>query len=173
MPKHAIMIRATVVLPTLLAATVALAQEPSGCDKFKWGIERERTLLTAATAKVPFGPELPEIPQSAMRIELRAFDKAALPMAPEREPKDKASFAGFLKVARVAKAGLYAVSLSANGWVDAVQNGKYLKTVAFSGATDCDGIRKVVKFELGDAPLILQVTGVATDSIAVAILPSE
>jgi hypothetical protein len=45
--------------------------------------------------------------------------------------------------------------------------------VAFSGATDCDGIRKVVKFELSDAPLIIQVTGVASDSIAIAVLPSE
>ena len=167
------MLRAIVMLAALCAGSAALAQEPSGCDKFKWGVERERALLTAATAKTAFGPELPQIPATATRIALQAFDKAALPMPPERTPRDKASFAGFLKIAKLAKPGLYAVSLSTNGWIDAIQDGKHLKTVAFSGATDCDGIRKVVKFEFRDAPLIIQVTGVATDSIAIAVLLSE
>jgi hypothetical protein len=167
------MIRAWVLLTVLAAGSAAMAQEPSGCDKFKWGIERERALLNAATAKTPFGLELPQIPATATRLELQAFEKAALPMPAERTPRTKGSFAGFLKVAKVAKPGLYAVSLSANGWIDAIQDGKHLKTVAFSGATDCDGIRKVVKFELGDAPLIIQVTGVETNSIAIAILSTE
>jgi hypothetical protein len=92
-------------------------------------------------------------------------------MAPERAPRDKATNAGFLKIAKVAKPGLYAVSLSTNGWIDMVQDGKYLKTVAFSGATDCDNIRKVVRFEITDAPLLIQVTGVTADSIAIAVIP--
>jgi hypothetical protein len=145
------MIRAMLTLAVLCTSSAALAQEPSGCDKFKWEVERERALLTAAKAKTPFGPELPQIPATATRVELQASETATLPMPPERAPKDKASFAGFVKVAKVEKAGLYAVSLSANARIDAIQDGKYLKTIAFSGATDCDGIRKVVKFELGAA----------------------
>jgi hypothetical protein len=165
------MLRAMVMLAVLGAGSAALAQEPSGCDKFKWGIEHQRALMSAATAKVGYGPELPGIPATATRIEVKPFETATLPMTPERASRDKATNAGFLKIAKVEKPGLYAVSLSTNGWIDAVQNGKYLKTVAFSGATDCDNIRKVVRFELTDAPLLIQVTGVTADSIAIAVTP--
>jgi len=166
------MIRALVMLAALGASSAALAQEPSGCDKFKWPIERERALLAAATANTEFGPELPGISATATRIKLKPFESATLPMTPERVPRDKATNAGYLKIAKIEKPGLYAVSLSTNGWIDAVQNGKYLKTVAFSGATDCDNIRKVVRYEVTDAPLLIQVTGVTADSIAIALTPA-
>jgi len=35
------MMRATFALAVLLAAAPALAQEPVGCDKFKWPLDRE------------------------------------------------------------------------------------------------------------------------------------
>ena len=165
------MLRALTTVLTICISSAALAQEPSGCDKFKWPIERERALLGAATANTEYGPELPGVAATGTRIKLKPFESSTLPMAPERVPRDKATNAGYLKIAKVEKSGLYAVSLSTNGWIDAVQNGKYLKTVAFSGATDCDNIRKVVRFELTDAPLLLQVTGVAADSIAIAVTP--
>jgi hypothetical protein len=164
--------RILIVLVVLVSASAAMAQEPQGCDKFKWPVEREHALLKAATTKVAFGPDLPEIPAQATRIELQPFDKTTLPLPPERVPRDTATFAGFLKIAKVAKPGLYAIGLSTNGWIDAVQNGKHLKTVAFSGVTGCEGIRKVVKFELSDAPLVVRVTGVAENSIAIVIAPS-
>lgn len=65
------------------------------------------------------------------------------------------------------------MSLSAYAWVDAIQNGGYLKTLAFSGATGCEGIRKSVKFQLTDAPLTLQVSGVTTDALAIVIAPAS
>jgi hypothetical protein len=166
------MLRALTVVVALCISNAALAQEPSGCDKFKWGIDRERALLGAATANTEYGPELPNVPATAKRINLKPFESAALPMPPERVPRDTATNAGYLKLARIERPGLYALSLSTNGWIDAVQNGKYLKTVAFSGATDCENIRKVVRFELTDAPLLIQVTGVGADSIAIAITPA-
>ena len=166
------MLRALTAVLTICISSAALAQEPSGCDKFKWPIERERALLAAATANTEYGPELPNAPSTATRIKLKPFESAALPMAPERVPRDKATNAGYLKIAKIDKPGLYAVSLSTNGWIDAAQNGKYLKTVAFSGATDCENIRKVVRFDVTDAPLLIQVTGVAADSIAIAVTPA-
>jgi hypothetical protein len=36
----------------------------------------------------------------------------------------------------------------------------------------CDGIRKVVKFELTGEPFTLQINGVAADTIAVAVMPA-
>ena len=61
----------------------------------------------------------------------------------------------------------------AGAWVDVVQDGHFLKPKAFSGATDCDGIRKTMKYELAAQPFVLQVSGAKENAISIAILPSE
>ena len=65
------------------------------------------------------------------------------------------------------------IRLSAAGWVDVVQEGHFLKPKAFSGATDCDGIRKTMKYEISASPFVLQVSGTRDESISIAILPDE
>ncbi|BAC53424.1 blr8159 [Bradyrhizobium diazoefficiens USDA 110] len=157
---------------TLGAASALAAEEPSGCDKFKWPIERERAALTAPDrAKLVSGSEQAALPSSAITLGLVAPSEAKLPTPPERAPKD-GTFAGFTGI-KTTKAGLYTISLSAGAWVDVVQDGHVLKPVAFSGATDCDGIRKTMKYELSAQPLVLQVSGARDNFISIAILPSE
>ncbi|MCS3728871.1 hypothetical protein [Bradyrhizobium betae] len=156
-----------------LGVTSALAaEEPSGCDKFKWPIERERAALTAPDRpRLASGSEQAALPSSAITLGLVAPAEAKLPTPPERAPKD-GTFAGFTSV-KTAKAGLYMISLSGGAWVDVVQDGHFLKPVAFSGATDCDGIRKTVKYQLSAQPFVLQISGAGDNSVSVAILPSE
>jgi hypothetical protein len=149
------------------------AEEPSGCDKFKWPIERERAALTAPDrVKLTTGGELAALPSTGMTLALRPPADAKLPTPPERAPKD-GTFAGFASIKTAPKAGLYTVSLSAGGWVDLVQDGHFLKPKGFSGATDCDGIRKTMKYDISASPLVLQVSGTREDSISIAILPAE
>jgi len=159
---------------TLLAVAPALAaEEPSGCDKFKWNIDRERAALTAPDrVKLASGGELAALPSTGMTLALRTPAEAKLPSPPERAPKD-GTFAGFASFKSAPKAGIYTVSLSAGGWVDLVQDGHFLKPKAFSGATDCDGIRKTMKYEIAASPLLLQVSGTREDAVSVAILPSD
>ena len=155
----------------VLAVTPVFAQEPVGCDKFKWPVDRETTALRSAELKtVASGGDLAGLPFAA-KITLRAPKDAALPMAPERAPKD-GTFAGFLSSKGIA-AGIYSVSLSEGAWLDVVQNGQFLKAKSFSGVQGCDGIRKVVKFELGGAPFTLQLSGVTSDQIVVAMMPAS
>ena len=162
-----------VALLLLGAAPAWAAEEPSGCDKFKWPIERERAALTAPDrAKLASGSELAALPSSGVTLALVTPADAKLPTPPERAPKE-GTFAGFATVKAAPKAGLYTVSLSSGGWLDVVQDGHFLKPKAFSGATDCDGIRKTVKFELSAAPFVVQVSGTKEDSISIAILPAE
>ena len=87
-------------------------------------------------------------------------------------PKE-GTLAGFAKFIKLTKAGVYTISLSAGAWVDVVQNGHFLKPQGFSGATDCDGIRKTMKYELSASPFVLQVSGTKESAISIAILPSE
>ena len=157
----------------LISATSAFAaEEPSGCDKFKWPIERDRAALTAPDrAKLASGAEQAALPPSAITLGLVTPQQAKLPSPPERAPKE-GTFAGFTSI-KTAKAGLYTVSLSAGAWVDVVQDGHFLKPVAFSGATDCDGIRKTMKYELSEKPLVLQISGARDSSLSISILPAQ
>ena len=162
-----------VALALLSAAPAWAAEEPSGCDKFKWGIERERAALTAPDRiTLASGAELAALPAQAVILALRSPAEAKLPTPPERAPKD-GTFAGFASIKNAPKAGLYSISLSGGGWVDVVQDGHFLKPKAFSGATDCDGIRKTMKYELSASPFVVQVTGTRDNSISIAILPTE
>ena len=158
----------------LLGAVPAwAAEEPSGCDKFKWNIDHERAALTAPDrVKLASGGEVAALPSTGMTLGLSAPADAKLPTPPERAPKE-GTFAGFANIKAAPKAGLYTVSLSAGGWVDLVQDGHFLKPKGFSDATDCDGIRKTMKYEISAKPLLLQVSGTKEDSISIAILPSE
>ena len=162
-----------VALLLLGAAPAWAAEEPSGCDKFKWPIERERAALTAPDrARLSSGNELAALPSSGITLALVAPADAKLPTPPERAPKE-GTFAGFTSVKAAPKAGLYTISLSAGGWVDVVQDGHFVKPKGFSGATDCDGIRKTMKYQIGASPFVLQVSGTRENSVSIAILPSE
>ena len=165
--------RTAILLALILFGAASAAEEPSGCDKFKWPIDRERAALTAPDrANLVSVGELAALPTNGMTLALVAPADAKLATPPERAPKE-GTFAGFASIKTAPKAGLYTVSLSSGGWVDVVQDGHFLKPKAFSGATDCDGIRKTMKYELSASPLVLQVSGTKEDSVSVVILPFE
>jgi hypothetical protein len=151
-------------------ASAALAQEPIGCDKFKWPLDKERATLN--------GTDLPKVVSGdraawplpwASTVALVPFADAKLPMAPERAPKSPTSFAGFLQAAAPSHAGTYKFTLSSEGWLDIVQNGQFVKSSAFSGAQGCDGIRKSVKFDLTASPFTIELSSVPADTIRIVI----
>jgi hypothetical protein len=149
-------------------AAPCLAQEPVGCDKFKWPLDKERAMLTGDAPTVASGKTLPPLPVSVV-VALEPFAQAKLPMAPERAPKAPDTFAGFVELPAPPQAGTYKVSLSAPAWVDAVQSGALVKSANFSGATGCEGIRKSVKFDLAAQPFTVQLSAVAANAIRIAI----
>lgn len=107
-----------------------------------------------------------------MTLGLSAPAEARLPSPPERAPKE-GTFAGFATFKSPPKAGIYSVSLSTGCWVDLVQDGHALKPKGFSGATDCDGIRKTLKYAIGASPFVPQISGIKENAVSIAILPSE
>jgi hypothetical protein len=159
-------------LALLGAAPAYAAEEPSGCDKFKWPIERERAALTAPDrAKLASGGELAALPSTGVTLALVAPAEAKLPTPPERTPKE-GTFAGFATFPSPPRAGTYTISLSAAGWIDVVQDGRFLRSVTSSGVRDCEGIRKSVKFEIPAKPFVLQISGVEANAISLAIIPA-
>ena len=96
---------------SLGASSALAAEEPSGCDKFKWPIEHERAALTAPDrAKLASGSEQAALPSTGHHAGAGRAREAKLPTPPERAPKD-GTFAGFTSI-KAPKAGLYTVSLS-------------------------------------------------------------
>jgi hypothetical protein len=80
---------ALLVALLLVEAPAYAAEEPSGCDRFKWGIARERAALTAPDRiRLASGDELDALPSTAITLALRAPADAKLPSAPERAPRE-------------------------------------------------------------------------------------
>jgi hypothetical protein len=157
------------IVSALIAAPGwAQAQEGSGCSAFKWPLDHERAALVRADkASLPNGGALSY--DAAMTLELQPLATAGLPKAPERAPKSPTAFAGHFILAAPAKAGNYRVTISSEGWVDVLDGGAYLHPIAFTGAKDCEGARKSVKFDLPARPLALQFSGVPQNQISVIV----
>ena len=151
-------------------AGAALAQEPVGCDKFKWPLDKERATLNGTdlpkvvsgdrvTFPIPFGTIVALVP----------FADAKLPAPPERAPKSPDTFAGFFQAPAPKQPGSYKITVSAEGWIDVTQADQAVKSTAFSGALGCEGIRKSVKFDLAAAPFTVELSSVKANDIKIVI----
>lgn len=156
----------------IAAPGLVQAQEGSGCGAFRWSIEGDRAALVSADRpSLPNGGALAY--GAATTLELQPLAAAGLPKAPERASKFPSTFAGHFVLAAPAKPGVYRLTMSAGAWVDVLDGGAYLHPVAFSGAKECDGARKSVKFDLPARPLALQFSGVPRDQISVIVSPDR
>ena len=147
----------------------AIAQDATGCDKFAWSIARERALFAADTTIVAVGDSLPVTPVAALKVTLKPDGAGSFVMAPERKPKTEHWFGGAFKLPALPRAAVYQVTLSDEAWIDIIQDGRYARAVGSTGRSDCAGVRKSVRLELTAAPLAVQLSGVAADSITLAI----
>lgn len=151
-------------MATLLSFGVAQADD--GCNKFAWPLDKERAALAAADKQpAKAGDTLAAWPTAALALTLRPGPEADFVMPPERKPKADTWYGGVVRLPAPGKPGLYQIALSDEAWVDVLQNGRYLHSVSHSGRADCPGLRKVVRFELSAAPVVLQMSGVAAGTI--------
>jgi hypothetical protein len=149
---------------------MAQAEEPHGCDKFQWPIVHEQDALNApGVAKLAAGGTLTV--DTAASLNLAPLAQARLIMPPERTPTQTASFAGIVELDTPRKEGVYKVTISTEGWIDVIQGGEYIKPTAFTGAMDCPGIRKSVKFPLRAKPVTIQLSNVRGPLISLIVTP--
>jgi hypothetical protein len=141
-----------------------------GCEKFAWSLARERAAF-AATDKttIAAGDTLAALPAGALVIRLQAGAQAAFKMPPERKPRTEPWHGGLVRLPALAKAGIYQITLSDDAWIDVIQHGRYARSVGSTGRGDCPGVRKSVRLDLDAGPVVLQVSGVAPDAIAITI----
>jgi hypothetical protein len=160
--------RGLLVALALLVAAPAFAQEPVGCDKFKWPLDKERALLASASA-LTSGGDLAKPLDAAVKVALVPYADAKLPVTPERVPKSADTNAGYIRVSGLPTPGTYRITLTEGAWIEVIENGKAVKSSAFSGATGCDGVRKSVKFDLTGAPFVIELSGTKAQAIGVVV----
>ena len=164
--------RATLLVGLALTCGPALAQDTSGCAKFKWSIAREQSAFaTPGLQAVEPGQPLPGIMDPAA-VKLQPVPGVAFLQAPGHTPRD-GTFGAVLKLPPIAVAGTYQVTLSDEAWIDMLQGGHEVRSSSFSGQPDCPGIRKSVRFPLQQGEATMQISGSAASSIKVDLLPAE
>jgi hypothetical protein len=160
------------VAATMLALSPALAADPVGCEQFKWPVTKERALLTTPDLpNINSGVDAPTLPPLAATLALKPAADAGLPKPPQRAQKPD-TFAGYLRLGQI-PAGTYAISVSDYAWIDVLQDGNYLKPTDSSGVSGCNGIRKILKFDLAAGLTTVQISGVVTKTIKLAVTPSS
>ena len=143
-----------------------------GCESFKWPLDKERTAFDdAALEKAASGAARGPLMEQAFTLALVPAKEVAYAVPPAKKKHD--GFAGLVAFAAPEKPGIYQVTLSGEGWIDLVQNGAALDSTDHSGVKNCPVLRKSVRFDVGGAPLALQISGAQADTIKVAIRPLE
>jgi hypothetical protein len=158
---------------TQLRAQDKPTQEKPACEQFDWPVKREQALFGApGLSPAASGAKLGSI-GSGFALELQPHASVAFILPPERQPKSPESFSGVISFARVPKAGLYQITLSAEAWIDVIQDGQAVKSTAFSGKRGCPDVRKSVRFELKPGGLTIQLSGAPEKTVKLAVLPGE
>jgi hypothetical protein len=164
------MLRSGLVAIALLALLTSANAADDGCEKFAWSLAHERAAFAATDrTTVTAGEALAALPAGALVIRLQPSAQASFEMPPERKPRTEQWHGGMVRLSALPKPGIYQITLSDDAWIDVIQNGRYARSVGSTGRSDCPGVRKSVRLDLDTSPVVLQVSGVAPDTIAVMI----
>ena len=143
----------------------------SGCDHFAWSIAREKNWFAAKMPLANSGERVSKSDEGIL-LALRPTKTFDFFLPPERPPKPD-SYSGNVVIFGVATPGLYQITLSDEAWIDVFENGVRLKSTTFTGAKDCPGVRKSVRFELTPgAPITIQISNAVKDQIKIGIAPA-
>lgn len=145
-----------------------------GCELFKWPLDKERTAFDGSgLEKLGSGTARGPWKEQAFELGLVPEGDVAYSVKPGKRKDASTQHGGVVAFAPPEKDGVYQVTLSAEGWIDLVQNGAPLDSADHSGAKNCPGLRKSVRFNVGAAPVVLQISGAPAESVKVAIRPAE
>ena len=160
--------RKLLLISVLMLPALPAAADPV-CSKLAWPLQQERALLNGTLDGYASGETRKTMPPRAIGLLLAPGDKAVLPY-PAAKPADALKFSGYITLP-VSTTGDYLVSLSSEGWIDAVQDGAEVASTAHTGDPDCPGLRKSVRFTLVAKPLTLEIINAPRSTIAIAITP--
>ena len=148
----------------------------AACSQFAWPVEREEALFAPGGLKQAASGATLEFSAdrgAGAALELQPNDAVPFVIAPSRPPKIENSFGGLVVISNIPKAQAYQVTLSGEGWIDVIQDGKALASTGHTGRRDCPSVHKSVRFDLQPGKATIQVSGAPSKSVKLAILPAE
>jgi hypothetical protein len=160
----------------LVATPAAFADETGGCASFAWPITTELQWMKATDSKaVASGAKLPSPPARAIALLLEPMSAVSFPVAPTGKLKPEGDVYGGVVIfdSPSSAPGSYQVTMQTGGWVDVIQDGKALKPTAHSGKSDCDGVRKTIRFNLDPGPFTVEFSNIKKDAIKFAIRQAD
>jgi len=142
------------------------------CEQFAWPVNREMGMFAAADLQtLGTGATVPA-QQPGFLLKLEPQEKVSFVEPPERSARFDGAKAGVVSFS-VPRPGHYQVTLSADAWIDLIQDRHTLRSLGSSGRRNCPSVRKSVRFELQSGPAVLQLSSVPENTIKVAILPAN
>lgn len=110
-------------------------------------------------------------PGQAADVTLQQTPRVTYPVEPGK-PGGSVSFGGLLAF-DVAEAGTYRVALGSAAWIDVVEDGASLVSIAHGHGPECSGIRKMVDYTVKPGRHVLQIaaSGDAAITVLVTKLP--
>ena len=162
-------------LALIAIAASARAEDAPGCKALAWPLDTERSAFASEKLEsVGTGAARGPWKEQAFMVKLAPQESIGFAQAPgDRHPPKGQTFGGTVSFDAPAQAERYYVTLSSEGWIDVVQNGAGIRSDAHTSAKECPGLRKSVRFPVGAFPIVLQLSGVPTDTIKVGIRPAR
>jgi hypothetical protein len=162
------------LLAIVLLAAIAMpaAAEEDGCTGFSFPVDTDIAWMKAADSEtVEAGAKLAGLPAKAVTMKLTLTRDLALPVKSGRKKQaiGGGTYSGWFEIASLPKSGVYQISLSHDGWIDAAQNGELVQSQTFSGRPACKAVRKSVRYELAAGPVIVQVAGSPVETVRATI----
>lgn len=157
----------------VLTLGIATAQaDEAVCTGFSWPMESEQKLFVQTVEATASGTTLAAMPTTAVRLALQPHASVSYPTPPQRTPKNANGNGGWVILPAPAAPGLYQVTLSARGWIDAVQAGTTLPNAGFSSDDACKPMHKSIRFNFAAEPVTLQLSDVSETEVVVTVLPA-
>jgi len=150
---------------TLLAAAAPAAAQDDRCRSFSWSIGRTIDLFDEPLPNVRSGQSVPK--EGAFALNLRPVADVIYPVSPERGSDGGK---GAVVTIESIPAGRYQIALTADAWVDVIQDNLHLPTSLLTQDRRCPGVRRSVEVEVKSTALILQFGGAAVDRVNIAVL---
>lgn len=157
----------------LLATALADPGAPShaqadGCASFDWPVAIEREWFGAPDLPgVASGSALPASAASGFTLRLLPVKDVTFAAAPEKPAHG--GWGGVVLLPQPETPGVYQITLSDIVWIDVVQGGARLASLAHTGRKDCALVRKSVRFELAAEPATIQVSGATGETLKIAV----
>jgi len=162
----------SILLALLVGGAAVPAVADNDCVDFKWDVSKERALFGQAPVQLTAGNDSKSapgiVPNRLYKLRLAVQDHVVFSVPPGRKMMGTPAFAG-LAALRIEAPGSYRVAIDLPLWIDVVSNGNLVQPTDYQGQHACSAPHKIVVFDLGSQPVILQFSNAFQDDVLLTV----